>query len=116
MIPALQGYLAAIGESLADSGTLAEAGAELGAVADLVERNAELLLVLVDASIPLPPRRAVLADLLEGRFSEAVTEHALRFAFLGASRERRRSRPRRRGDGLAGATFDYRPWSRRFTA
>ncbi len=72
MIPALQGYLAAIGESLADSGTLAEAGAELGAVADLVERNAELLLVLVDASIPLPPRRAVLADLLEGRVRSEV--------------------------------------------
>ncbi len=59
---------------------------------------------------------ADVADLLEGRFSEAVTEHAVRYAFLGASRERRGSCPRRRDDGLAEATFDYRPWSRRFTA
>lgn len=59
---------------------------------------------------------ADVADLLEGRFSEAVTEHAVRYAFVGASRERRGSRPRRRDDGLVEATFNYRPWSRRFTS
>jgi F-type H+-transporting ATPase subunit delta len=70
--PALQGYLAAISESLVASGSLADAGAEMDAVADLVERNAELLLVVIDASVPAPARRAVLADLLEARVRSEV--------------------------------------------
>ncbi len=72
MIPALQGYLAAVSESLVSSGALADAGAEMGAVADLVERNADLLLVVVDASVPAAARRAVLAELLEGRVRPEV--------------------------------------------
>lgn len=72
MIPALQGYLAAVSESLVASGTLGDAGAEMGAVADLVERHADLLLVVVDASVPAPTRRAVLADLLERRVRPEV--------------------------------------------
>jgi F-type H+-transporting ATPase subunit delta len=72
VIPSLQGYLAAVGESLVASGALGDTGAEMGAVADLVERNGDLLLVVVDGSVAAPARRAVLADLLEGRVRPEV--------------------------------------------
>ena len=67
MIPALEGYLAAVEETLGADDRLADADAELVSVADLVERAGELALVLDDASVPARARRAVLDDLLEGR-------------------------------------------------
>ena len=72
MNPALQGYLAAMEESLAAEGTLAEAGRELRAVVGLVEGSNELLLALVDGSVPATARRAVLDHLLEGRVRTEV--------------------------------------------
>jgi len=65
--PALQGYLVAMEESLAADGGLADAGAELHAVADLVEGTTALLLALNDGSVPVASRRAVLDHLLTGK-------------------------------------------------
>jgi F-type H+-transporting ATPase subunit delta len=70
--PALQGYLAAMEESLGAVGALADAGAELYAVADLVEGNNELLLAIDDGSVPVASRRAVLDQLLAGRVRPEV--------------------------------------------
>jgi F-type H+-transporting ATPase subunit delta len=70
--PALQGYLAAMEESLGSAGSLADAGAEMHAVADLVDGNAELTLALDDGSVPVASRRAVLDHLLEGRVRPEV--------------------------------------------
>ncbi len=67
MNAALQGYLAAVEESLAEAGTLERAGAELAAVSELVDGHAELSLAVNDGSVPVPARRAVLDDLLEGK-------------------------------------------------
>jgi F-type H+-transporting ATPase subunit delta len=65
--PALQGYLAAVEESLAADGGLAEAGAQLHAVAELVDGNNALQLAINDGSVPVASRRAVLDHLLEGK-------------------------------------------------
>jgi F-type H+-transporting ATPase subunit delta len=70
--PALQGYLAAMEESLAAAGGLAEAGAELASVADLVDGSTELTLAINDGSVPVAARRAVLDHLLEGRVHPEV--------------------------------------------
>ena len=67
MNPALQGYLAAMEESLSSDGALADAGAQLHAFADIVEGNNALLLAVNDGSVPVPARRAVLDRLVEGR-------------------------------------------------
>jgi len=65
--PALQGYLAAMEESLSADGGLADAGAQLQAVADIAEGNNALLLAVNDGSVPVAARRAVLDHLLTGR-------------------------------------------------
>jgi len=65
--PALQGYLAAMEEALAADGGTADAGAELHAVADLVDANNDLLLAVNDGSVPVASRRAVLDTLLTGK-------------------------------------------------
>jgi F-type H+-transporting ATPase subunit delta len=70
--PALQGYLAAVEEALAADGSLADAGAELRAVVGLVEGSNELLLAVVDGSVPASARRAVLDHLLDGRVRTEV--------------------------------------------
>ena len=67
MNPALQGYLAAMEESLSADGGLADAGTQLHAVADLVEGNTALLLAVNDGSVPVASRRAVLDALLTGK-------------------------------------------------
>ncbi len=67
MNPALQGYLAAMEEALATAAALADAGAQLHAVADLVEGNNALLLAVTDGSVPVAARRAVLDQLLAGK-------------------------------------------------
>ncbi len=72
MNPALQGYLAAMEESLDAAGGLAGAAAEMLAVADLVDGNAQLMLALDDGSVPVASRRAVLDHLLEGRVRPEV--------------------------------------------
>ena len=72
MNPALQGYLAAMEESLAADGGLADAGGQLQAFADIVEGNNALLLAVNDGSVPVPARRAVLDRLLEGRARHEV--------------------------------------------
>ncbi|HQU26287.1 MAG TPA: DUF6226 family protein [Acidimicrobiales bacterium] len=56
---------------------------------------------------------ADVADLVEGRFSEAVSREATRHAFVGPTRSRRGSQTRARGDGVVEAEFDYRPWTPR---
>jgi F-type H+-transporting ATPase subunit delta len=65
--PALQGYLAAMEESLSADGGLADAGAQLHAFADIVEGSNSLLLAVNDGSVPVAARRAVLGRLLEGK-------------------------------------------------
>jgi F-type H+-transporting ATPase subunit delta len=70
--PALQGYLAAMEESLGATDALAEAGAQLHAVADLVDGNNELQLAVNDGAVPVSSRRAVLDQLLEGKVRPEV--------------------------------------------
>ena len=72
MNPALQGYLAAMEESLGSAGALADAAGEMHAVAGLVDGNAQLTLALDDGSVPVVSRRAVLDHLLEGRVRPEV--------------------------------------------
>ncbi len=72
MNPALQGYLVAMEESLSADSGLADAGAQLDAVADLVERNNGLLLAVNDGSVPVASRRAVLDHLLDGKVRPEV--------------------------------------------
>ena len=67
MNPALQGYLAAMEESLSADGGLEDAGAQLYAFADIVEGNNGLLLAVNDGSVPVAARRSVLDHLLEGK-------------------------------------------------
>ena len=67
MNPALQGYLAAVTERLAADGILEQAASELSAVSGLVDGSNELTLALDDGSVPVPARRAVLDDLLDGK-------------------------------------------------
>jgi F-type H+-transporting ATPase subunit delta len=70
--PALQGYLAAMEESLSADGGMADAGAQLQAVADIVEGNTPLLLAVNDGSVPVASRRAVLDELLTGKARSEV--------------------------------------------
>ncbi|HEY6624913.1 MAG TPA: ATP synthase F1 subunit delta [Acidimicrobiales bacterium] len=72
MNPALQGYLAAVSETLADAGALAEAAAELRGVVSLVDGSNELSLALNDAALSVAARRAVLDDLLDGKVRPEV--------------------------------------------
>ena len=72
MNAALQGYLAAMEESLAADAGLAEAAAELASVADLVDASTELTLAIIDGAVPVASRRAVLDHLLEGRVRPEV--------------------------------------------
>ena len=72
MNPALQGYLAAMEESLAATDGLADAGSELAAVADLVDGNTQLTLAVNDGSVPVASRRALLDHLLEGKVRPEV--------------------------------------------
>ena len=72
MNPALQGYLAAQEESLAEAGALGAAAAELHSVAELIDTSNELALAINDGSVPVAARRAVLDDLLEGRVRPEV--------------------------------------------
>ena len=72
MNPALQGYLAAVEESLAEPGPLTEAAGQLRALADAVEGSGALLSTVNDGSIPVAQRRAVLARLLEGKVRPEV--------------------------------------------
>jgi len=70
--PALQGYLAAMEESLSADDGLADAGAQLQSFAEIVEGNNALLLAVNDGSVPVPARRAVLDHLLEGKVRSEV--------------------------------------------
>jgi F-type H+-transporting ATPase subunit delta len=72
MNAALQGYLAAVEESLAEQGALADAAAELRGVAELVDAHTELALAINDGSVPIVARRAVLDDLLDGKVRPEV--------------------------------------------
>ena len=73
MNPALQGYLAAMEESLsAEDGGLAGAGTQLHEVADIVDGNSALLLAVNDGSVPVASRRAVLDRLLSGKVRPEV--------------------------------------------
>ena len=74
MNPALQGYLAAVGEQLAEAGLLVAASGEIEAVAETVEDHADLMAVLSDISVPAASRRAVLSDLLAGKVRPEVVD------------------------------------------
>ena len=71
MNPAVEGYAAAVLGELDVTGVPAVAD-ELVAVVRSVTDHAELLSALTDTSIPGPARRAVLADVLEGKVSRPV--------------------------------------------
>jgi F-type H+-transporting ATPase subunit delta len=71
--PALQGYGAAVFAGSDVTGTIAAELAELDA---FVRDNATMFTAMTDTSIPAAARRAVLADLLEGRVSEPVRRAA----------------------------------------
>ena len=73
MNPALQGYLAAMEETLAADGGLADAGAQLHTFAGIVEGNTALLLAVNDGSVPVSARRAVLDRLIEGKCRPEVS-------------------------------------------
>jgi F-type H+-transporting ATPase subunit delta len=70
--PALQGYLAAMEESLAEAGALGEAASELDSVARLIDTSTELALAINDGAVPASSRRAVLDDLLAGKVRPEV--------------------------------------------
>jgi F-type H+-transporting ATPase subunit delta len=70
--PALQGYLAAVEDALSVTGGLAEAGAELAAVAELVDNSNQLTLAVNDGSVPVPARRSLLDHLLDGKVRPEV--------------------------------------------
>ena len=72
MNAALQGYLAAMEESLAATGALAEAADQLRGVADMVDASGELTLVVDDGALPAAARRSVLGDLLAGKVLDEV--------------------------------------------
>ncbi len=80
MIPSLEGYAAALFEEAAEAPGLARLAEELGAVDRLLSSNDQLRAALTDTSVPPPARRAVLADLLQGR----VREPARRLAAFAA--------------------------------
>jgi F-type H+-transporting ATPase subunit delta len=69
---ALQGYLAAMEESLAEAGVLADAAAEVRAVAEAVDASTELTLAVDDGAVPAAARRSVLDDLLAGKVRDEV--------------------------------------------
>jgi ATP synthase F1 delta subunit len=69
---ALQGYLAAISETLAADSALGAAADELDAVVQLVEDSNELSLALNDAALSVAARRAVLDDLLKDKVRSEV--------------------------------------------
>jgi F-type H+-transporting ATPase subunit delta len=71
---ALQGYLAAVSETLADAGALGDAAAEMEAVWSLVNGSPELTLVVTDAALSPATRRAVLEDLLDGKVRPEVRQ------------------------------------------
>jgi F-type H+-transporting ATPase subunit delta len=69
---ALQGYLAAMEESLAGAGALADAAGEIRAVAETVEASTELTLAVDDGAVPAAARRSVLDELLAGKVRDEV--------------------------------------------
>ncbi len=72
MNAALQGYLAAIEESLVADDALARAASELRAVAETVDASTELTLAIDDAAVPMAARRSVLDDLLSAKVRPEV--------------------------------------------
>ncbi len=72
MNPALQGYLAAMEESLAAAGALGEAASEMHSVAQLIDTSNELALAINDGAVAVASRRAVLDDLLDGKVRPEV--------------------------------------------
>jgi F-type H+-transporting ATPase subunit delta len=70
--PALQGYLAAMEESLAAAVALGEAASEMHSVAQLIDTSNELALAINDGAVAVASRRAVLDDLLDGKVRTEV--------------------------------------------
>jgi F-type H+-transporting ATPase subunit delta len=70
VIPALEGYSAAVIAELGeDRDALSAVAAELADINRLVSTNPVLLAGITDTSVPAPARRAILAELLEGKVS-----------------------------------------------
>ena len=72
MNPALQGYLAAMEESLAEAGALGRPRPSCRPWPQLIETSNELALAINDGSVPVASRRAVLDDLLDGKVRPEV--------------------------------------------
>ncbi len=87
MNPALQGYLAAVTETLADAGALVVSAGELEAVARLVETSSDLSYALSDVAVPVAARRHVLQDLLADRVRPEVLDVVLRAVDVVAAAE-----------------------------
>lgn len=71
MNPSLQGYAAAVLGAV-PAGSREQVAAELRAVDALISDSGELFTALTDTAVPGPARRAVLAELLQGKVSDAV--------------------------------------------
>jgi len=70
VIPALEGYSAAVIAELGDDrDALSRVASELVDINRLVSTNPVLLAGITDTSVPAPARRAILAELLEGKVS-----------------------------------------------
>ncbi|MFI5100241.1 MAG: F0F1 ATP synthase subunit delta [Actinomycetes bacterium] len=71
MNPSLQGYAAAVLGAV-PAGSREQVAAELRAVDALISDSGELFTALTDTAVPAPARRGVLAELLQGKVSDAV--------------------------------------------
>jgi F-type H+-transporting ATPase subunit delta len=74
--PSLQGYVAAVLGGVPAS-SIAQVAVELRGVHDLVSDNVELFTALTDTAVPAAVRRAVLAELLDGKVSEPTRRVAV---------------------------------------
>ena len=76
MRPSLQGYVTAVLGGVPAS-SIAQVATELRGVHDLVSDNVELFTALTDTAVPAAVRRAVLAELLDGKVSEPTRRVAV---------------------------------------
>ena len=86
MVPSLQGYAAAVLEALS-AAELATCAADLVALDRQVADNDALRAALTDTSVAPTARRAVLADLLEGKVSQPARRLAAHAAFVSHAPE-----------------------------
>jgi F-type H+-transporting ATPase subunit delta len=86
MNPSLQGYAAAVLGEL-DAATLAVVTDELGSLDHAISANHELRAAMTDTSVPGAQRRAVLADVLEGKVAVATSRLASNAALVSQAQD-----------------------------